>query len=83
MSRIIEAAVKLRDGRIVRGGNHRECWQIIVEGNGYTKPRGCIEGFMTDEDKFVGRHTAATLARAAGGTVADPKLGLSSDDLYC
>lgn len=85
MSKIDEAAVKLRDGRIVTGSTHREAWGIVVAGNGYTQPRGAREGFMTDDGRFVNRFTAATIARSAGQVphgVADPKHGLSSGDLY-
>lgn len=84
MSRIIEAAVQLLDGRVVRGMNHRECWSTIL-GSYPIRPRFYREGFWTSNDRFVTRRTAATLARAAGQVphgIANPKRGLSSNDLY-
>lgn len=83
MTRICEAAVMLRDGRIYSGANHRECWSGIKGGLYGEKPDG-REGFTTTKRKFVSRWFAATLAIAAGqcaNGIANPKRGLSSDDL--
>ncbi len=75
--------MRLRDGRIYSGATHRECWSGIKGGLYGRKPAG-REGFTTTKREFVSRWFAGTLALAAGqcaNGLADPKRGLSSDDV--
>lgn len=85
MTTIECAAVQLRDGRIIRERTHRACWQMILAGVGHDPdmlPKG-REGFVTSGGDFVNPWAAATLARAAGTFISDPKKGLQDHDLDC
>ncbi len=80
------AAIQFSDGRIVRGHRHDACFRT-AEGWTPTPPReGHIQGFITSQNRFVGREEGANIQNAAGlksahhGGVINGEL--FSEDLY-
>lgn len=82
------AAVRLMDGRIIRGHRHCHCLQICHE---WSDAGQVIEvdeqGFVTSRNRFVGRVEGRELQEAAGIPSHDPsgyRGGnlLFSEDLY-
>lgn len=64
------AAIKLADGRIVRGHRHDDCIGTVIKWRraGQKIPDSDMEeqGFMTTRNRFVGRYEAMKLQRKAG-----------------
>jgi hypothetical protein len=73
------AAVKNRDGIIIRGQRHADCYFVMRTNQ--IETNGRIEGFMTSKNRFVGRIEGRKLQDAAGiKSVA--RNGYITDDLY-
>lgn len=74
--KIICAAIKLKNNKIIRGHRHADCLRtaermgVSVEG-----VRERIEGFMTSENEFVDRKEAHQIHKGEEGE-------LYSEDLY-
>lgn len=81
-SRIRSAAIRLNSGDIWEGNNHREIREMIYLSNGGQRIKG-KEGFILEDDRFVDRREAATIALANGqateATYAEGEL--SSSDI--
>lgn len=80
------AAIKFADGRIVRGHRHDGCFTYAAGWIPKPDRTGHEQGFMTSENRFVGREVAMELQLAAGKTQPSgaPLVGniLFSEDLY-
>jgi hypothetical protein len=80
------AAIKLVDGRIIRGHRHDDCFHTA--GKWKASITFSVQGFMTSQNRFVDRKEAMALQRAAGIPSAMqsdyPLRGdiLFSEDLY-
>lgn len=81
------AAVIFADGRIVRGHRHDSCF--LTAGRWTPQPdlKGSVQGFITSQNRFVGREEGAQLQKAAGFGVSahtQSEIGdeLFSEDLY-
>jgi hypothetical protein len=78
------AALRLADGRIIRGHRHDGCIHTAIQWK--AKPSEAVQGFFTSRERFVTREEGMLLQRAAGRTQPDgrPLLGyiLFSEDLY-
>ena len=79
------AAIQLTDGRIFRGHRHDDCIQVAVK-NRVERPDFVTaeQGFVTSQNRFVGRKEAMQLQIAAGIASRDGYRGdiLFSEDLY-
>lgn len=90
------AAIRLPDGRIIRGHRHGDCIRtamelidhrhsIGLEPVPYEALRadmdGRSQGFITSRNRYVGREEAMRLQRAAGVESADPD-GYRGDTLF-
>ena len=85
---VICSAVKvLKDGLIIKGHRHCDCYHNLSQRNGQYPPHVlCQEGFITSYNRFVDRLEARQLQERAGIPSAD-KDGyrgniLYSEDLY-
>lgn len=82
------AAIRLMDGRIVRGHRHGDCLRILNDWRDMGQVIDVDEqGFMTSRNRFVGRVEGRELQEAAGIPSHDPsgyRGGnlLFSEDLY-
>lgn len=84
---IICAAVRLSDGRIIRGHRHCHCNRLIREElhtNDFEQFHD--QGFITSRNRYVDRVEGLALQKAAGIPSADPNgyrsRELFSEDLY-
>jgi hypothetical protein len=82
IERIKCPAIRLQNGDVIEGDNHREITAMIQASNGYLPVNG-TNGFVTEGGRFVNRIAAASIALGSGQAkeIADAKLGLSSSDL--
>lgn len=86
---IKESAIKrIRDGKVWTGRRHGDCISVIVKETGI-RPVGrddFIQGFITDDGRFVDRHEAFKIAVACDQLInkEDPWAPptLMSEDLY-
>lgn len=89
------AAIRLPDGRVIRGHRHHNCFHAIAElaTVDASVPSGPVatarfeQGFVTSRNRFVGREEGVALQIAAGIPSADTvRKGygnqLFSEDLY-
>ena len=83
------AAILLTDGRIIRGHRHSNCIQTMVDWQDAGQVVEIQEqGFMTSENRFVGRTEGMRLQKAAGARSCYSDDGelrgdiLFSEDLY-
>lgn len=78
------AAVRLEDGRIIRGHRHDDCIQTALKWKNAGQNIGALyqdqQGFLTSRGRFVSRKQAAELERQAGREVNGDLL--FSEDLY-
>lgn len=84
---VICAAIKLPDGRIIRGHRHGDCLRTAGAMPG-VDPRLAVQGFMTSRNRFVDRIEGLDIQLAAGIPSAALKYGrdygteLFSEDVY-
>lgn len=86
----IVAAVKLPDGRIIRGHRHSDCYNNLRgrpdRDSIFKQESQIIEGFLTSHNRFVDRKEGRRLQDEAGIPSADPTgfrgSILFSEDLY-
>ena len=80
------AAVRLQDGRIIRGHRHDDCILTAIKLKVVDYVTQDSQGFVTSRNRFVGRAEGATLQNAAGLTSKhyDGPINsmLFSEDLY-
>lgn len=80
------AAIKLDDGRIIRGHRHDDCYHTMFKWLGKDTARKVLheQGFVTSQNRFVDRHEGMRLQRAAGIESVHGYRGdtLFSEDLY-
>jgi len=86
------AAIRLPDGRVIRGHRHHNCFAAIaelatVDASIPSQSERFEQGFVTSRNRFVDRVEGLALQRAAGIPSADPvRKGygnqLFSEDLY-
>ena len=89
------AAIRLPDGRVIRGHRHHNCFAAIAElatvdatiPSKPTETSRFAQGFVTSRNRFVNRKEGVALQIAAGIPSADPvRKGygnqLFSEDLY-
>jgi hypothetical protein len=91
------AAIRLPDGRIIRGHRHGDCiqtaaqlidhrWRMKLEPAPWSAEMCRDQGFITSRNRYVGREEALALQHAAGIPSACPsgyrKRELFSEDLY-
>lgn len=78
------AAIKGKDGRVMRGQRHSDC--LVAARARQWDLDGHVQGFMTSMNNFVTREEGRTLQNAAGIASASPEgyMGttLFSEDLY-
>lgn len=74
------AAIKFPNGKIYVGKRHHDCFKVAWLA-GERPPRNEIQGFMTDDGRFLNRIAAAFVAYAAG-QIPKPVKTLFSEDLY-
>lgn len=60
------AAIRLTDGRIIRGHRHDDCIKTAIAHGVVTYVTQDSQGFMTSRNRFVGRAEGAELQNAAG-----------------
>lgn len=86
MEIIICSAIKLTDGRLIRGHRHADCIATIHRMGIDTKHTSNQEGFITSKNRFADRKEAYLLQRKAGieSNCWDGYWGeeLFSEDLY-
>jgi len=80
------AAVKSKDGQIIRGHRHGDCIQTMIRMKLEPSPKAESQGFITSKNRFVGREDGRILQDKAGIKSVD-KDGyrgktLFSEDLY-
>lgn len=82
------AAIKLKDGRIIRGHRHDFCFKYAMQIPSFKDSDfdGHEQGFITSTNRFVDRREGMRLQIAAGVPCADPGgyrgSVLVSEDLY-
>lgn len=80
------AALKLDDGRIIRGHRHDDCIQTAVKwekaGQDIGPLRQDSQGFVTSHNRFVGRQEGAALMRAAAWQSAYTGRQFTGDILF-
>lgn len=80
------AAIKLDDGRIIRGHRHDDCIQTVLKwkeaGQDIRRPSLDDQGFFTSYERFVDRKEALKLQREAGRNRCIIGSVLTSEDLY-
>lgn len=80
------AAIKTKDGQIIRGHRHGDCIQTMIRMKIEDKVRWADQGFITSKNRFVSREDGRILQDKAGIKSVD-KDGyrgktLFSEDLY-
>ena len=95
MSKIICSAIYYRDGivrehqpeniktgLVICGRRHCNCFTILqmLYPNGDYK-NNCVQGFLTDDDKFYDREVSANIAFKVGQLTMYKRI-LTSEDLY-
>lgn len=64
------------------GKHHVDIYEKLFKAD-IARPTQTVEGFMTDEDKFVDRHEATFIAKAAGQVSSDfDEFLLYSEDIW-
>lgn len=77
---MIKESAILKDGIIYTGKRHSDIIrQMIINGISVVRPR--IDGFVTDDGKFVDRKEAGQIAFESG-QIKNPTSLLFSEDLY-
>jgi len=79
------AAVRLQDGRIIRGHRHDDCILTAIKLKVVDYVTQDSQGFVTSRNRFVGRKEGAALQRLAGIKSAMTGLDIGilfSEDLY-
>jgi len=90
------AAIRLPDGRVIRGHRHGDCihtaaqlidhrWRIGLEPSPWSARMCRDQGFMSSRNRYVDREEGLRLQLAAGIPSADPggyRGELFSEDLY-
>lgn len=82
---IICAAVKSKDGKIIRGHRHGNCMETMRGMRLEYSSEASSQGFMTSKNRFVDRTEGLKLQKAAGIPSADKdgyRYMLFSEDLY-
>jgi len=78
------SAILLKDGRIMRGERHCDCY-ALMQRKGITDRSEADQGFITSKNRFVNRAEGLKLQMCAGIKSADPegyRWQLYSEDLY-
>lgn len=78
------SAILLKDGRIMRGERHCDCY-ALMQRKGITDREEAEQGFITSNNRFVDRNEGLKLQQNAGIKSADPegyRYQLYSEDLY-
>ena len=81
---VICAAVRAKDGTIIRGHRHNHALRALQEIPGYEKerPSSDNQGFITSLNRYVNRKEAAELQIAAGIESADKKNPYCGGECY-
>ena len=83
---VICAAVKAKDGTVVRGHRHGDCIRTIITMGKKVSSRPTSQGFVTSRNRYVNREIGRKLQDRAGIKSADPEgyrgTTLFSEDLY-
>jgi hypothetical protein len=83
INQCICAAIKLPDGYIIRGHRHHNCFRTLDDSPRYkeTSALSIVQGFVTSENKFVGRYEALDIQQAANIPSSNP-IGYIGNQLY-
>lgn len=78
------AAIKTLEGKIIRGHRHDDCIQTAIKMRLSPLREAGSQGFMTSENRYVGREEAMRLQKAADVESMHGYRGsiLFSEDLY-
>jgi len=80
------AAVKTKDGQVIRGHRHGDCYQTMIRMKLEASPLVESQGFVTSKNRYVTREEGRILQDKAGIKSADPEgyrgKTLFSEDLY-
>jgi hypothetical protein len=82
MEKVDCSAIKLPSGEIFTGKRHCDCFKACYDaGKSHAAE---IQGFMTSENRFVGRREAREIAEKAGQLIERASKGviLYSEDIY-
>lgn len=87
---VICAAIRMKDGYIIRGHRHADCFRTADRMKKYRdeRPHGDDQGFVTSQNRYVNRKEGVEIQKAAGIRSilcdADAYRGgeLYSEDLY-
>lgn len=88
MEIVICAAIKTKDGKIIRGHRHADCFHTAVDREGLKREDviNADQGFITSKNRYVTREEGRILQDKAGIKSADPEgyrgNTLFSEDLY-
>lgn len=81
---MITSAAILQDGVIYLGRRHKDCRDLMLRSGIKPAPRpNHVQGFVTDDGRFLDRNEAETHARSCG-QLTKPLIGsiLTSEDLW-
>lgn len=80
------AAIRMPDGEVIRGHRHNNCFDVVRARPNAMEIRLAIcaagQGFVTSQNRFVGREEAMLLQRAAGIPSARNDGAYRSTDLF-
>ncbi|MES2111224.1 MAG: hypothetical protein V4577_20890, partial [Bacteroidota bacterium] len=81
------AAIRLADGRVIRGHRHDDCVQTALKWKAAGQEIGHLvseqQGFVTSRNRFVGREEAMRLQKALGArSMYSPDGNLHGDILF-
>lgn len=78
------AAIRLADGRIIRGHRHDDCIQTALKWGVQPTRHSDVQGFVTSRNRFVDRKEGMAIQQAAGIESIVGYRGeiLFSEDLY-
>lgn len=80
---VICAAIRMRDGYVIRGHRHCDCFHTASGIPRYADAKGRVEqGFVTSANRFVDRREARHLHEVVNGCVSASPDGYRGDDLY-
>lgn len=79
--KIVCAAIMINDNMVISAHRHCDAYEILHNDGIAASSVKIVEGFITDEQKFVDRYEAAKIAFAANQTetLCSP---LYSEDIY-
>jgi len=79
MTKILHAALKTKDGEIITGKSHADCFKKIIKLEKEPSDKVDDQGFLDSNNKFLNRKDAWLVAYLAGQLRVKPSILLSED----